>query len=425
MRGPLLALALLAALPAAARDHHVDLSATEGGSGTAAAPFASLAEAAASGALKGGDRLLLAPGNYGQVRLKGWRFSPALEIRSISGARAHMDRLWIQNGQGLVLTDLDVWPRKPQAAGKQEAVVEANASSSGIHFHRLEVRSAPEADGYYTWQAEDWLRTWRIRGVRLSGPDMSLTDSRITGVSEGIAAHGDRARILRNEVRGFSMDGMRGFGTDSLFQHNLIRDCIKVDENHDDGFQSWTAPPGQNGRPEIRNITLDGNRIFEWTGPARHPLRCVLQGVAMFDGPYVNWTIQNNLIVVSAPHGIAIAAGRDMQVLHNTVAHPDGTPGKAPWIRLSDGKRGQPAWNNVVAGNVANALHLGDAGPQWNRFNTIIRDATALFEAPARLDYRPRRDSVLVDAGKPDLAPARDLAGTLRGRTPDLGALER
>ena len=87
-----LGLALLAALPAAARDHHVDLSATEGGSGTAAAPFASLAEAAASGALKGGDRLLLAPGNYGRVRLKGWRFSPALEIRSISGARAHMDR---------------------------------------------------------------------------------------------------------------------------------------------------------------------------------------------------------------------------------------------------------------------------------------------------------------------------------------------
>ncbi|MCV6598767.1 MAG: right-handed parallel beta-helix repeat-containing protein, partial [Mangrovicoccus sp.] len=304
---------------------------------------------------------------------------------------------------------------------------------------RLDIRSSPKAERYMTWSQRDWKTTWNAQGARLAGPDITLRDSTLTAVSHGISAEGARARIIGNEIRGFSGDGIRGLSTGGLYQSNLIRDCVKVDGNHDDGFQAWVAEPGRWGPRALRNVRFEGNRIFEWTGPRDHTFRCSLQGIALFRGPFDNWTIANNLVVVSAYHGLTLYGGRKCKVVNNTVISADLRGGRSPWIRqgglradvprdpnfqLAPGDRSQ---DNLFANNVATALRLGEGVRNPLALNTVSKQPLRDFEDPANFDFRPRADSRLLGAADPRFAPARDLFGTKRpqGGGPDLGAVER
>lgn len=425
--------AALAAGPAAAAAYFVapeGAAPAAGADGSAAAPWPSVEAAFRAGKLQGGDKLLLEPGNYGGLRVAKQKFDPPLTITSAPGGRAHADRIAVRDSSGLVFSDLDVWPQQPRqdgAASKTDVVVMADQQSAQIRFERLDIRSGPEAENYYNWTAQDWLTTWRIRGVSLDGPDQALIDSTLTAISNGIEARSARAQIIGNEVRGFSKDGMRGFGKGSVFRGNTVRDCIKVDGNHDDGFQSWTTTPGNHEPATIEGIVLEGNTILEWTGPKNHPLRGTLQGISMFNGPYVDMVIRNNVIAVTAPHGIALYGGRNGKIINNTVVNIDGKAGKAPWIMLKSSK-GAPSQNNLVANNAAMKLQLGppEGLSRASTHNVVLKYLPQVFPGSARLDFRPARGSYLVDAADPALAPRTDILGTARpqGAGPDIGAYE-
>ena len=415
-----------------ARDHHVaapGMPPVAAPDGSATAPWPDIAAAVRAGALSGGDRVLLAEGQHGALALGGLHFDTPVVFAPAPGAAAHLDRLVISDASGLVVRDIRIWPLAPGRDGVRgrPTLVSVDESARDIVLERLDIRGGPHALDYYDWPRSDWLEDWRWRGVAIGGDDVTLRDSTLTAVALGIGVGGARARVIGNEIRGFSRDGLRGFGDGSVFRGNVVRDCVKVDGNHDDGFQSFVAPPGRPGPKRIRDITLDGNAILEWTGPPDHPLRCTLQGIALFDGPYENWTIQNNLVVVRAPHGIAIYAGQGMQVVYNTVVHPAGVAGKKPWIMQSDGKRGQGSRDNVFYGNVATAFRLGPDGNRWTRYNIRADSVVRLFEAPETGDYRPRRSGPLVDGRANPHSPSHDLRGVARplGGGPDLGAFER
>ena len=380
-----------------------------------------VAQALASERLAGGDRLLLAPGDHGALRIEGARFDPPLTIAAQQEG-AHVDRIVVKNSAGLVIRGLQVWPRTPQA--REINLVETDGQSPGIRFEDMDIRGGPRAQDYLSWAREDWTDTWALRGVRLRGADNTLRDSTVTAVTNGIITDGARAQVIGNEVRGFSRDGLRGLSSGSLFRRNTVRDCVDVDGNHDDGFQAWVARPGRFGPSELHDVTLDGNTILEWTGPADHPLRCRLQGIALFDGPFENWTIINNLVVVSAYHGIALYGGIDSRVINNTVISSTGAERNAPWIRQQATKRAAPR-NTVFANNVATAFRLGDAEPTPLAQNVVSAMPSRDFENPAAFDFRPRADSRLLGAADPDLAPPHDLTGRPRPDPPALGALER
>ena len=380
-----------------------------------------VAQALASERLAGGDRLLLAPGDHGALRIEGARFDPPLTIAAQQEG-AHVDRIVVRNSAGLVIRGLQVWPRSP--LGKNAAVLMTHPNSAHIEFEDLDIRSRQDAQNYLDWSAEDWTGPRSVRGVRLRGPDNVLRHSVLTGVSNGISAEGPRAQVIGNEVRGFSRDGLRGLSSGSLFRRNTVRDCVDVDDNHDDGFQAWVAKPGRWGPSELRDVTLDGNTILEWTGPADHPLRCRLQGIALFDPPFENWTIINNLVVVSAYHGIALYGGIDSRVINNTVISATGAQRNAPWIRQQATERAAPR-NTVFANNVAAAFRLGDMEPNPLEHNVVSAMPFRDFENPAAFDFRPRADSRLLGAADPDLAPPNDLTGRPRPGAPAIGALER
>ena len=406
-----------------ARDHlvaplgSVAADAAETSDGTRAAPFPSVLHAIRSGAVRPGDRLVLQDGHHGALRLVNHSFDPPLRIEAETPGAAHVERIAIRGGRGLSFSGLAVWPREPR---DHIRLIHTTSDAAHMRFHAMDLRGSPDApDTYMTWSAEDWLATRRHSGARLEGPHNTLTGSRITATAFAITTMGPHAEVRGNIVEGFSGDAMRGLASHAVFADNRVANCVDVDGNHDDAFQSWARDTGGTGRAEISDITIENNVMLEWIGAPDHPLRCTLQGIGLFNGPFRNFTIRNNIIAISAWHGISIYRGSDSRIVNNTLIHTSGGPSTdRPWIGVFESG---PGSRITVANNVAPAFR---GIPEPQRTNLAARYPARLFRDPATLDLAPLPDGPLVDAGQPDIAPDDDLLRRPRDTRPDLGALE-
>lgn len=380
-----------------------------------------LEAAIASGQVGAGDTVVLERGSHGVLVLEGLHFDPALTFRGAAGA--HVQAVLVQDASGLVIRDLAVWPTADIA---QKAVVLSRPNTNSIVFEGLDVRSREDAArNYLDWSLSEWLSLKGIGGVRIEGANSGVFDSQITATGFAITALGPAARIEGNHVRGFTGDAMRALADDSVVSGNTVQDCIKVDDNHDDGFQAW-AP--RDGSGPLRGLRIEGNRILEWRGPKAHPLRCRLQGIGLFDGPYENLTIANNLVEVTGYHGISLYGASTSRIVNNTVVHPDGQAQDYPWIMLQDAKGGQLAWQNQLANNLAARFSIRTKLPpdQPKGTNVTVSDPAAIFRDAAGGDYRLLPSSDLTSAGVKGRGPAQDIDGTRRpqGAGIDLGAFE-
>jgi|TARA_R110002020_G_scaffold47754_2_gene136204 parallel beta-helix repeat protein len=420
-RLPMLALALalswMGAAQGLARDLHVTPDAAEtAGDGSAQAPFATLD--AALRKATGGDRIVLGDGAYGKIAIKGVRFDPPVRIEAEAPGGAHATGIFVRKSRGLHFAGLSVWPDGPHEDSITLVVVKGD--SADIRLDSMDLRGSADApDSYLDWTKEQWLSSLRANGARLDGPDNAITNSRLTGVAFGITTTGPRAMVTGNRIEGFSGDAMRGLGDGSVFAGNMAQNTFKVDRNHDDGFQSWATKKDADGRKVVSDITIENNIILEWTGPQKHPLRGKLQGLGLFDGEYRNFTIRNNLIAISAYHGIALYNGSNSRIVNNTVVHISGGPADFPWIGLFKTRDG--AAETRVSNNVAMS-YKGIS--KATRRNAVTRYPARMFRDPAKLDFRLMPGSPLVDAGTSEEAPPTDIAGTPRGARPDLGAFE-
>lgn len=387
--------------------------------GSIETPFPTVWAALRSGKISGGDRIVLRDGTHGAIKTVNASYDPPVQIVAENAGQAHAELITVQGGNGLQFSGISVWPST--GGGKPGNLVNTDKSARDIHFDAMDIRGHPDAPAAYMgWSKDEWLAL-RANGARLDGPDNHFTNSKITGVLFGITTTGDRTVVTGNRVEGFGGDAMRGMGDASVFAGNRVENCVKISDNHDDGFQSWATKRDAQGRKTVTGLVIEGNAIFEWTGQPGHPLRCKLQGIGLFDGIYRDFTIRNNLIVISAYHGIALYGGHDSRIVNNTVVNVDGAAEGHPWILLRDNRNGWESGETLVSNNVAMAYKgIKDAA----RRNGISRYPAQVFSNPAAFDFRLKPDSPFVDAGTAEAAPDTDITGAARTGLPDLGAFE-
>jgi parallel beta-helix repeat protein len=409
---------------AAAADHYVaplGKAVSCKAAGTQACPWASIWDAINSGKFVGGDTLLLMDGNYSGLKLYQVAFDTPVTIQSLNGKNARLEWINLIDGtKNITFRNLSVWPTDPTL--KLGDLVVANPKTSGITVDGLDVRSGADAGDYLKWSASGWTSRSNS-GINLGGPNSIVRNSSVLGVSFGITTGGPDSQIVNNRVEGYSGDALRAFGDRSLVKGNTALNAVTINENHTDGFQSWADADGV-----LDSLTIEGNTIIEWNAAKDHPLHGRMQGIGLFDGPYSNVIIRNNIVAVSFYHGISIYGGRNVQIANNTVVNNDGVNTTSPYIGVFAHKNGTPAENVVVSNNVAMSFNSSSNSNRSVSYvnNSVVLNLAQAFEDVTTFNYRPKAASGFIDTGNASYAPLIDILGAARpaGAGPDRGAYE-
>ena len=393
---------------------------------SAGATYATVGALLKSGKLQGGDRVFLMDGYHGPINISGYRFSGPVTFEPVPGQTAQVESILIGNSSNVTMRNLKVWATSPNAGSGP--LIRTYTNTSDIAFYDMDVRSVPDATNYLSWDITAW-RTNKRSGFLLQGARNIAVGNRVTGLYHGIHIEGPQDQIINNIVDGFSGDAMRALGDDSLVRGNKVQNCFQIDGNHADGFQAFSrGPTGTPGAGTVRNLVIENNKIFEWTASSTNSLKCKLQGIGMFDGMFDGTQIRNNVIAVTAYHGITIAGALNSTITQNTVINALGQGTNYPWIAVNKHKNGTMSQNVLIANNAANQIQ--STSKAANNIvvanNVVVRNAASEFTAYRSQDFTLVPSALSANAGSPAYQTPSDIVGAPRpkGKAPDAGAYE-
>jgi len=454
MRHPIALLLILLAAPACASDFYVDpVNGTDGGDGSAEHPWRSLQAVFDDGLIqtqdwpdypyesgmqlvpvnsgapvRAGDTIWLRNGYHGDLSIEHAYNTAPITIAAQPGQTPHVRSVNVQAAQNWIVRGLSI---SPSYAATNDSITMIDVDDHNYFGPTWDIEIADNdvfsVDDASSWGPDEWVNL-ASSGIDVGASRIDVHDNRVRNVRFGIGVGGPDVTIRHNLVDGFSADGLRGLGDNDVFEYNRVQNNKigdDFDENHDDGFQSWTVgEDGQVGTGEVTGVVLRGNLIINALDP-NDPLRSSMQGIGCFDGFFVNWTVENNVVITDHWHGISFYGMRDSRIVNNTVIDlAEGQPGP-PWIMVTDHKDGRPSENVVVRNNLSTDLSLEGINVTGDH-NLVFDDASALFVAPP-FDLHLLPAAAAIDAGTPELAPIVDIEGMHRpqGAGFDLGAYER
>ncbi|MCB9330719.1 MAG: T9SS type A sorting domain-containing protein [Lewinellaceae bacterium] len=374
----------------------------------------------ASGYVHAGDTLVLMNGLHGNVFLNNYINTVPITIIGMEGQTPIIEKMHLRACKNWRIENVVV-SSEPYGLYLNDVLfyIESHSwqgPSSHIEVHHCEIYSTDTP-----WQTADDWNTKMSNGLYIKADSVIATNNLIRNINFGLQAVGNYIEADHNQIINFAGDGMRIVGSNIIFKYNLIKNCYKVNENHDDGIQSWA---------QINGVIADdnqviGNIIINTDDPSR-PLNGPLQGIGCFDGFYNRWKVVNNLIVVDHWHGITFLGANDCQIINNTVLDltPDITPGGS-WIRINNHKDGSPSSGCLVANNVANSFYVDGTLTNNVVLNTYQQYANNFIDY-TNFDFHLLPTSTLIDGADPVYAPNIDIEENGRpfGDLPDIGAYE-
>ena len=377
--------------------------------------------------VKAGDTLWLRSGYHGAVVIRSAYNAAPITIVAQPGHVPRLRSLLVESVQNWVLRGLSISPSHAPPLTQITVVNVRDHSWFGPAWDvTIDACDVFTVDDASAWSATDWVNL-ASSGVGVGADRVTVHGSRVRNVRFGISVSGKEARIVGNLVDGFSADGLRGLGDHGLFEYNRVQNNYvrdPPDTNHDDGFQSWSVGPGGVGTGEVRGVTLRGNVFINVLNP-NHPLRSTMQAIGCFDGFFVNWVVENNVVITDHWHGISFLGMRDSRIVNNSVIDVNQQSPGPPWIMVAPHKDGRPSENVVVRNNLATDFSLAGTNVVADH-NIEFTNAAALFVAPP-YDLHLRPGTAAVNTGSADLAPPLDVERVRRpqGAGIDRGAYER
>lgn len=420
--------------------------------GTAASPWGSLSAIFAAGkTFIAGDTIFLKTGNHGYAVVKGSN-TGFVVITPASGQNPILTRLRVGNGTN----QTDYWKiyklniqSISTTVGSTIGVplVEIYGLSSHVTISGCAISSTSNTT---TWNRAEWrdsCNSGLSTRANLNANHI-IENNTITNVAFGIQISSSKTIVRGNTVQNFTHDASRVLGSNIIFEKNKLFDLIKVmaySENHDDLFQAFTTATPNIGIDTLKNDTIRQNIFINTTDTTRN-FRGSAQGIGCFDGPLVNWSVENNIVLTDNWHGITLNSATNCQIINNTVLDPylytpvdsvdqNATSVGPTWISISE-KSGIISSNNVVKNNlVANTVTIGSPtmGTASNNiivgaisnYSTYFKDASNL-ELPGNFDLHLNTGCAAVDAGVAVTSPTSDFDDIPRpqGAAYDIGAYE-
>ncbi len=370
-----------------------------------------------------GDTIWLRSGYHGDLLINRYYNVGHITLAAEEGHTPRLSSLRIRSGSHWAIRGLTI-SAEFGAPYQRRTLVDLDSHSwhgpvHDIVVERCVIRSVADASA---WTAGDWNEL-ACNGMQVDGTRMTIRDNRLRNVNFGISVAASDSLIAGNLVENFAGDGLRGLGDHCTFEYNTVKNCYKVNANHDDGFQSWSRGPDGVGSGEVVGVVLRGNTIINYEDP-NQPHRGTLQGIGCFDGTFVDWVVENNVIITDHWHGITLGGARNCLVSNNTVLDRNDVRPGPPWICIGNHKNGTAPVNCVVRNNLATAFSSAAGVLEEN--NLIIRNPAALFVDAEHFDLHLLPDAAAIDAGSSVGAPAldRDRIARPQGKGIDIGAYE-
>ncbi len=377
----------------------------------------------ATAPIKAGDTIWLRSGVHGTLTITNCYNITPITIAAEKGHTPCLSALRIRSGANWTIQGLTVSAEFADIYERHTLVdLDSHDWSGPVHDIILEDCTIMSMADASAWTAEDWDKL-ACNGIQADGTRMTIRHNRLLNVNHGISVTADHALISGNLVENFAGDGLRGLGDYSTFEYNTVKNCYDVNANHDDGFQSWSTGPAGVGTGEVVGMVLRGNTIINYVDPDQ-PYRGTLQGIGCFDGTFVDWVVENNVIITDHWHGITLLGARDCLVINNTVVDRNNVTPGPPWIRVASHKNGTAPVGCIVRNNLAPTFN--DAAGVVDDHNLRVQSPAALFVAPDRFDLHLLPDAPAVDTGSDIDAPALDRDRIIRpqGNGIDIGAYE-
>ncbi len=448
----LIGLALLFVPDAAyAEEHWVDpMHGKRGNDGSSSAPWRSLQEVLDKGLVetqaweslpykqgaklvtknagapvKGGDTIYLRSGDYGALRVVDFYNKKRITVAAQGGHEPRFERVLVRASSHWLFRGLHV---SPEHAPKYEQTalfkIESHGWRGPVHDIVVEGSRLQSIEDSSKWTASDW-NTLSCDGIEAHGENIVIRNNVLRNVFFGIQMGAENSLVDGNLVENFAGDGIRGVGDHTVFQYNTIKNCYDVNAVHHDGFQSWSRGSDGVGTGEVIGVVLRGNTFINYEDPEQ-PYRGTMQGIGCFDGMFVDWVVENNVIITDHWHGITFGGLRNSRIVNNTVLDPNQERPGPPYIRVGRHKNGTPSTGVVVRNNLATAIVIEANQDVVADHNLIIKNPAKLFvDAPAH-DLHLKKKARAVDTGSSDLAPEIDQDKVSRpwGDGYDIGAYE-
>lgn len=300
---------------------------------------------------KGGETIVLADGNYGEINLRGrWSgtninpYSSTVTITAEHEGQAKFDVLRADYASNLSFQGLAL-------KGGFSATNSKNISfsdSTATHLSFRDTSGVTLADNHVSG-GTNTLTMWSVAGFKITGN---------TFEKAGL----DLIQISRNSYNG-------------LIENNVLRDIVTPNAGaHPDLIQLF----GQGGM-NPHDITIRGNHLYD--DPATG--RTVAQGIFLSDPSgegFRNILIEQNLVSVRSPNSIYVAGGQENVIIRDNTLIGGTEAFKGGSIRLVD-RAGFDNSGVIVEGNLARILINEGTGARIGE-NTLYRTtdaAAALF----------------------------------------------
>jgi hypothetical protein len=374
--------------------------------------------------VKAGDTIWLRSGDYGALAVQSSYNAAPITIAAEPGEPPRFSSVLVRSSQNWILRGFSVSPSHGAVYSPSTMVTIENHNWRGpaydIEIDGFQLFSVPDEG---VWAARSDWDTKAANAVITSGDRILVRHCRIWNVGYGISLTGKGSQAEYNTIDGFCGDGLRGLGDDETFEYNLVKNARDVNDDHRDGFQSWSVGPGGVGTGVVRNIALRGNIIIGYEDPGL-PFAGTLQGIGCYDGTYEGWLVENNVVITDHWHGISFYGAQNVRIVNNTVLDLNAVTPGPPWIMVTDHKSGVPSRNCVVRNNLTTALSVTGDGIATDHNILLGTNPAGFFRDLPHHDTHLAQGSPAIDQGSSELAPAIDADEALRGTACDVGAYE-
>lgn len=320
------------------------------GNGSLERPWKKLEEVAKSGQLKAlehGGTLYLRSGDHGAVQLSGDN-AGTVTIANEEGHHPRLSRLTITKGRRWTIRGLTIAPF-PDAPYRGNIVTLAEGGpASELLVEDCFIYSTRDTT---SWTVDDWINANSGIFAGRHGSRLTIRNNHVLNTRFGIQMSAPDSLCEGNLVSDFSADGIRITRDGITVQYNVIKNgCCSAadgDDNHDDAIQCFLFNKGSG---TVRNAVVRGNMIINRDGSdQRFP--AAIQGIGFFDGPLVNFVVEDNVVLVDHWHGISLNDAQNCRINGNSVYSIWHASKARPWIMV--GQKQNASRGNRVFDNMA------------------------------------------------------------------------